>query len=140
MSGGGMKKMTSFSRVAFALVASAAFAQQPDFNYYRTKVEPIFTTKRPTHARCIVCHIGRTAFNLQPLAKGVTTYTEAESRKNYEMLLNLVNPKNPEASVLLMHPLAGDGGGDDFHSGGRQFPTKQDPNWQTLYNWIKGAK
>jgi hypothetical protein len=127
-------------QVSWLLLACAAYAQTPDFNYYRAKVEPIFTTKRPTHARCIVCHIGRTAFNLQPLAKGVSTYTEAESRKNYEMLLKIVNTAQPEKSLLLMHPLAGDGGGDDFHSGGRQFPNKQDSNWQTMLNWIKGAK
>ncbi len=114
-------------------------AQTLDFNYYRAKVEPIFTTKRPTHARCIVCHIGRTSFDLQPLAKGAT-WTEAESRKNYEMLLKLVNTAKPEASLLLMHPLAEAGGGDDFHSGGRQFANKQDPNWVTLKNWITGAK
>jgi len=125
--------------LVLAAASLAASAQTPDFNYYRTKVEPIFTTKRPTHARCIVCHIGRTSFNLQPLAKGAT-WTEAESRKNYEMLLKLVNTAKPDASLLLMHPLAEAGGGDDFHSGGRQFPNKQDPNWMTLRNWITGAK
>jgi hypothetical protein len=126
--------------IVMALAASTVFAQTPDFSYYRTKVEPIFTTKRPTHAGCVVCHAGRTSFNLQPLAKGVATYTEAESRKNYEMLLKIVKPADPEKSMLLMHPLAEAGGGDDFHSGGRQFPNKQDPNWQTMLNWIKGAK
>src|ERR1700761_7129484 len=104
--------------IMMAWAASAIFAQTPDFNYYRTKVEPIFTTKRPTHARCIVCHIGRTSFDLQPLAKGASTWSEAESRKNYEMLLKLVNTAQPEKSLLLMHPLAEAGGGDDFHSGG----------------------
>ena len=56
------------------------------------------------------------------------------------MLLKLVNTAKPEASLLLMHPLAEAGGGDDFHSGGRQFANKQDPNWVTLKNWITGAK
>ena len=129
-------------KIALGCVAAMALsAQQPDFNYYRAKVEPIFTSKRPTHARCIVCHTGRTAFNLQPLAKGVTVWTEAESRKNYEMLLkNVVNVGKPEVSPLLVHPLAETGGGDEFHSGGRQFMDKMDPNWQTLNNWIRGAK
>jgi hypothetical protein len=133
--------MTLALRMAALLLPLAAFAQQPDFNYYRTKVEPIFTTKRPTHARCIVCHIGRTSFNLQPLAKGVSTYTEAESRKNYDMLLkNVVNVSKPEVSPLLMHPLAEAGGGDEFHSGGRQFMDQKDPNWKAINDWIRGAK
>jgi hypothetical protein len=135
-----MNRITTALRLALGLTAVAMFAQQPDFNYYRTKVEPIFTTKRPTHARCIVCHIGRTAFNLQPLAKGAT-WTEAESRKNYDMILkNVVNVGKPEVSPLLVHPLAEAGGGDDFHSGGRQFADQKDPLWQTLNSWIRGAK
>jgi hypothetical protein len=132
--------MAIFLRVTFALAATTLCAQQPDFDYYRTKVEPIFTTKRPTHARCIACHIGRTALNLQPLAKGAT-WTEAESRKNYEMILkNVVNLAKPEVSPLLVHPLAEAGSADDFHSGGHQFASRQDPNWVTINNWIRGAK
>jgi hypothetical protein len=135
-----MIRTTTALRLALGLTAVAMCAQPPDFNYYRTKVEPIFTTKRPTHARCIVCHIGRTAFNLQPLAKGAT-WTEAESRKNYDMILkNVVNVTKPEVSPLLVHPLAEAGGGDDFHSGGRQFMDQKDPNWMTLNSWIRGAK
>jgi hypothetical protein len=124
---------------AAMVLALPVLLAEPDFGFYRSKVEPIFTTKRDGHARCVVCHVGRTAFNLQPLEKGAR-WTEAESRKNYEMLLQLVNDKDPEASVLLKHPLAGEGGGDEFHSGGRQFASKQDANWQTLLAWIKGAK
>ena len=135
-----MNGMTMALRLALGLSAAAVFGQTPDFNYYRTKVEPIFTTKRPTHARCIVCHIGRTAFNLQPLAKGAT-WTEAESRKNYDMILkNVVNVAKPEVSPLLVHPLAEAGGGDDFHSGGRQFMDQKDPSWKALNNWIRGAR
>ena len=132
--------MKTVFKLALLFAWAVAFAQQPDFNYYRTKVEPIFTTKRPSHARCIVCHIGRTAFNLQPLAKGAT-WTEAESRKNFEMILkNVVNVAKPEVSPILVHPLAEAGSEDDFHSGGHQFAGKQDANWQTLNNWIRGAK
>ena len=121
------------------MMAGGLAAQTPDFNFYRTKIEPIFTTKRPSHARCVTCHVGRTALNLQPLAKGAA-WTEAESRKNFQTVVKLVDQKNPEASLLLMHPLAEAGGGHDFHSGGRQFATKQDPLWQTMLAWIKGAK
>jgi hypothetical protein len=121
--------------------ASGLSAQGLDFNYFRTKVEPIFLTKRPGHARCIVCHSGgRAGFALVALAKGVNTFTEEQSRTNFEKIRVVVNAQNPEASALLKHPLAGEAGGDDFHSGGRQFASKQDPNWQTILAWIKGAK
>jgi hypothetical protein len=40
----------------------------------------------------------------------------------------------------LQHPLAPEGGGDVFHSGGRQFATKDDPDWKTLADWVNGKK
>ena len=35
------------------------------------------------------------------------------------MVSKLVNPGDPDTSRLLMQPLAPEGGGDVFHSGGR---------------------
>jgi hypothetical protein len=32
----------------------------------------------------------------------------------------------------LIHPLAPEAGGDLFHSGGRQFASKDDPDWKAL--------
>lgn len=130
------------------LVAACLFAtplvmaQSLDFETYRTKVEPIFLKKRPTHARCIVCHEGnRTAFRLEALAEGQTAFTPEQSKKNYDNITRLViNKQNPEQSALLKHPLAEEAGGDDFHSGGRQFATKDDPDWKTIAEWVRSAK
>jgi hypothetical protein len=41
-------------------------------------------------------------------------------------------------SPLLMHPLAEDAGGDFFHSGGKQFHSQDDAEWQTLKAWVLG--
>ena len=38
------------------------------------------------------------------------------------------------------HPLAPQGGGNIFHSGGRQFASKRDPDWQAYAAWINGAR
>lgn len=122
------------------LAAPFAAAQSLDFNVYKTKVEPIFLKKRPTHARCIACHVdAATAFKLQPLAEGAKTWTEEQSRKNFEMVSRIVVPGKPESSRLLMHPLAPDAGGEKFHGGGRQFASKDDPDWKTIADWVKGA-
>ena len=48
-------------------------------------------------------------------------------------------PTDPAKSRLLIHPLAPEAGGDLFHSGGRQFGTKDDPDWKILAQWA-GAK
>jgi hypothetical protein len=57
----------------------------------------------------------------------------------YESIAKLVTPANREQSRLLIHPLAPEAGGDAFHSGGRQFATKNDTNWKTIAAWAKGA-
>jgi hypothetical protein len=129
-----------WARLLF-LIAPLAVAQSLDFEAYKTHVEPIFLKKRPTHARCIACHVdAATAFKLQPLAKDAKIWTEEQSRKNFEMVRNLVTPGDPNASRLLIHPLAHDAGGDQFHGGGRQFASKDDPDWKTIADWVSRAK
>jgi hypothetical protein len=123
------------------LTAPFAAAQSLDFETYRTKVEPIFLKKRPTHARCIVCHSGGGGNGFfAPLAEGQTSFTEEQSRQNFQRIQRLVNVQNPMASPLLKHPLAETAGGDDFHSGGRQFASQDDPDWKAISDWIKAAK
>ncbi len=128
--------------VTACLLSIPVLAQSLDFETYRTKVEPIFLKKRPTHARCIVCHEGnRTAFRLEALPEGQTAFTPEQSKKNYDNITRMViNKQNPEQSALLKHPLAEEAGGDDFHSGGRQFATKDDPDWKAIADWVRTAK
>jgi hypothetical protein len=121
--------------------AGQAPTQSLDFEYYRTHVEPIFLKKRPGHARCVVCHAGsNTALPLQPLPAGSTTWTEEQSRRNFESVSRLVTPGDPTSSRLLLHPLSPKAGGDAFHSGGRQFASQDDPDWRVLAEWVRNAK
>ncbi len=123
------------------LIVPLAAAQSLDFKAYKTRVEPIFVKKRPGHARCVACHIDAlTAFKLQPIATDAKTWTDQQSRKNFEMVLKLVAPADPNSSRLVIHPLAHDGGGDQFHAGGRQFASKDDADWKTIADWISSAK
>ena len=115
------------------LTASFAAAQSLDYATFRAKVEPIFLKKRPTHARCIVCHAGqRTSFRLAEITEGQTAFTEEQSKQNFANIVRVINLKDPMTSPLLRHPLAGDAGGDEFHSGGRQFQSQTDPDWKTV--------
>jgi hypothetical protein len=121
-------------------VASPASAQSLDYEFFKTRVEPIFLAKRPGHVRCYVCHSDRSnnSFKLQTIAPGGKFWTEEQSRKNFAVVSLLVVPGAPGQSLLLLQPLAPEAGGNAFHTGGRQFANKDDPNWKTLARWVGG--
>jgi hypothetical protein len=136
-----MKRLILAALLLTAAAPGQVGAQSLDFTTYRTQVEPIFLKRRPNHARCAACHTASASnFKLQPLNPGATTWTEAQSRLNFESIAHLVTPGNPDKSHFLIHPLAPEAGGDDFHGGGHQFESKDDPDWKIIAAWIRGAK
>lgn len=149
---------------SLALVTSVAYAQQGgssvpaaqataeaappvDYEFFKTRVQPVFLTRRPGHARCYSCHAlgagegnAPNAMRLQPLSPGSPTWNEEESRKNFEAVLRKVVPGNPLASSLLLHPLRFEAGGNVWHGGGAQFTSPNDPEWQIFAAWVRGEK
>jgi len=121
------------------LIQQPAVPAKPTLNYevFKTEVQPIFLKKRTGHARCIACHGQGTVLRLQPLAPGRTTWTEDESRKNFQAIQRVAFPGNLK-SRLLLHPLEEKAGGDFYHSGGKHFASQNDPEWLTLKAWILG--
>jgi len=129
-----------FAGAATYSIASRA-APALDYEFFKARVQPIFLQKRDGHTRCYVCHAeSNNAFRLERLSPGANSWSEEQSRKNFEMASILVNPGDPATSRLLQQPLAPEGGGNVFHSGGRQFASKDDPNWKILADWVNGEK
>ncbi|HEY1542364.1 MAG TPA: hypothetical protein VGG01_08140 [Xanthobacteraceae bacterium] len=123
-----------------ALAGQVMAAPALDYGFFKGKVEPIFLQKRPGHTRCYFCHVeSNNGLHLQKLLPGQSTWTEEQSRQNFATVSKLVNAGEPDTSRLLLHPLAPEGGGDAFHSGGRQFPDKNDPGWKAIAAWVSGA-
>jgi hypothetical protein len=122
-----------------AAMLLALEGQQPslDFEMFKTQVQPIFLAKRAGHARCISCHASGTPLRLQPLPAGRSMWNEEESRKNFEAVRRVVVPGSIK-SMLLVHPLAEQAGGDFFHNGGKHWTSQNDPEWQVLKNWVVG--
>jgi len=123
--------------LAAALIALAGQQPSLDYDVFKTRVQPIFLAKRPGHARCISCHASGTPLRLQPLPQGRTMWTEEESRKNFEAVKRVVVPGSLK-SMLLIHPLAEQAGGDFFHNGGKHWSSQNDPEWQVLKAWVIG--
>ena len=85
--------------LSIAIVGPSAGAWQSggspvllDYQFFKTSVQPIFLAKRPGHARCVSCHTSGTPLRLQPIAPGSTTWTEEDSRKNFETIRRVVVP------------------------------------------------
>ena len=119
-------------------VSSPASSATLDYEFFKTKIQPIFLARRPGHARCVTCHsVNQVALHLVPLSPGSTTWNEEESRKNFELVQRVAIPGDLK-SPLLIHPLAEEAGGDFFHSGGKHFNSQNDPEWLTMKAWILG--
>src|SRR2546425_1983915 len=123
----------------------ALLAQQPvssssslDFEYFKTKIQPILLAKREGHARCASCHTTGTPMRFQPLSPGAAMWNEEESRKNFEVVRPRVVAGNPLKSKLLTHPLAEEAGGDPSHDGGKHWMSQDDPEFQVLAAWVRG--
>src|SRR5262245_20386308 len=115
--------------VLAAAVATVAFASQPtlraaptlDYEFFKVRVEPVFLQKRDGHTRCYVCHAeSNNGFRLERLAGGASTWSEEQSRKNFEMASRLVNPGDPATSRPPEPPAAPEAGRNAIHPGGRQ--------------------
>ena len=133
--------------VVLAAIVSTGLVAQPkakptlDYDFYKARVEPIFLKKKAGHTLCVVCHSESNNFlRFEPLEGGAKAWSEEQSRKNFETVSKLVNPGEPMVSRLLMHALAPEGGGDVFHSGGRQFMSVNDPDWKTMADFVNGVK
>ncbi len=137
-----------YAPFAAAQNSGGSDAQMPqlDYEFFKVRVEPIFLKYRSAdHARCYTCHqMGHHAggpLSLEMLSPGMTSWTEEQSRRNFETVSKLVVPGNPSLSLLLRMPMAPEAGGlADTHQGGRQFASEDDPDWKNMKAWVLGQK
>jgi hypothetical protein len=140
----------SLVRVASAtqqLSAAPGTEADQEFEAYRQNVEPMFSAPRAYPgtgeggAACVSCHVWQTdiRFALQDMTEmqGGWSWTEEQSRENFEVVTRyLVNTSDPENSRLLLKPLA-EGAGGLEHTGGAYWDSTQDPEYQSVLEWIR---
>jgi YVTN family beta-propeller protein len=120
--------------------ASSSASDALDFHFFKSRVQPIFLKERPGHARCYGCHSEyNRSFHLEKLSPGAANWTDEQSQRNFQNAIQQVVPGDPGSSGLLIHPLAPEGGGDPFHSGGHQFQSQNDSDWLTIAEWVRGT-
>jgi hypothetical protein len=108
-----------------------------NFEIYRQQIEPVFLRQREGNIKCYDCHSTlATRLRLQRLVMGSASWTEEQSRQNFEIVSRLVIVGEPAKSLLLLHPLASAAGGDPTHTGGKFWETRNDPEWKMIAAWI----
>jgi hypothetical protein len=99
-----------------------------DESYFRGYVQPILEKRGKDGYACVHCHATHTQFS--------GTYATA---------LNVVDPSQPEKSLILMKPTStaeseGVTGANSLAHGGGVRWAKDSPEYVTILEWIKGAK
>src|SRR5450759_5694258 len=85
-----------FAPFATAQTSRGPDAQTPqlDYEFFKTRVEPIFLKRRSAdHARCYVCHQvshHKGPFHLELLLPGNSFWTEEQSRRNFQVVSKVV--------------------------------------------------
>ncbi len=108
--------------------AESAPKTRLDEPYFRAKVEPILKARGEDGYACVNCHATHTLFNA-----------------TWSTVMNVVDTANPENSLLLRKPTSTAesegvvGAKTTAHGGGRRW-AKGSPQYETILDWIKGAK
>jgi hypothetical protein len=109
---------------------------QPDLAFFVERVQPILHKAGSDGKACVMCHASHAVFKLTP-----------RGEDNYRNALKVVNIGEPRKSLLLIKPTKpNDSVGDanlylGTHNGGeRWLGNEASPEYQTILEWIRGAK
>jgi hypothetical protein len=128
---------------------SKPIAETPDYEFFKLKIQPLLTNVGGDGRACVVCHATQGKFALR--MPGKSGFTEAQSRFNYQSVLQEINLEKPKSSLLLIKPTrpndnAGDpalhtsthGGGTRWSKDSRQASSSAE--YEAILGWIRGAK
>ncbi len=116
-----------------------------DYNYFAQRVMPLLARKGADGNACVNCHTTHAIFKLiEPDKTG--RFTDDQLRENYRSALKVVDLANPENSLILRKPTSDSsqeglaGAKRTAHAGGVRWQGTNDPAYQTVMEWINGAK
>src|SRR3981081_3096150 len=75
----------AFLSAASPLPMATRAAPSLDYEFFKTRVQPVFLQKRDGHTRCYVCHAeSNNAFRLERLANGAAAGNGEHCGQNFE--------------------------------------------------------
>src|ERR1700736_5220764 len=99
MSGRDLTGVAVGAVLVVSTITAAQTAPKLDYEFFQSRLEPVFVPTRPRPARGYVYHVeSNNAFRLERLSQGELAWTEEQSRRNFEMVEKLVNPGDPDTS------------------------------------------
>ena len=107
-------------------------AGQPDFRFFFHRIEPVLLRV------CSECHEGRGKGKFKLITHAGDEFPLEDHYKNFETVLELLRPGQPERSRFLQKPLAAEDGGLK-HRGGDRI-RKGDDNYENWVAFIGGER
>ncbi|HKX31550.1 MAG TPA: hypothetical protein VJ302_27935, partial [Blastocatellia bacterium] len=116
-----------------------------DYGFFVERVMPLLARKGPDGNACVNCHATHAIFRLiEP--NGTGRFTDDQLRENYRSALKVIDLGNPENSLILRKPTSDSsvegiaGAKSTAHGGGIRWQGSTDPSYQTVLEWIGGAR
>lgn len=127
--------------------AGGAAAQRLDLAYFEARVLPIFNRAGEDGQSCVGCHRSHTILKMVAPGKD-GRWTPETVRANFRSALRVVNLTTPADSLLLGKPTweaaeeaeAQNDPSKKAHAGGVRFEALTSPEYQTILDWINGAR
>ena len=112
--------------LAIAAAPARAAGEAPDFQFFKQNIEPVLQSV------CAQCHAGKGKGRFGLIVHGAgVPFPDDEHRKNFDTVVALLVPGQPEKSQFLLKPLAKRDGGIKHEGGDRIF--KGTPAYK---NWV----
>ncbi len=113
--------------------------KQLNFAYFKSNVEPIFSTPGPDGFACITCHFSHAILHLESPETASGKFSIEEVINNYQSALRVVDEGAPSNSYIVRKPTSPREGvaGGLSHAGGVRWPEKKQ-SWQyhALTTWM----
>jgi HEAT repeat protein len=119
----------------------------PSLATFRERINPVFYQKGEDGYSCARCHATHSILRLAeaPSAEGMS---DEQIAINFGSVLKVVNPGEPESSLVLRKPRSPQGQGDAdpqsptglTHVGGPRWADTDDPAYRALLDWLRDAQ
>lgn len=109
----------------------------PDFERFKTLVQPVLESVGPDKKTCSSCHDNHSVLRLEPMDPSAAP--EDQLAKRYRAALRVVDLEAPERSLILWKATSPKAEAPLTHGGDVRFE-RESPSYQAILAWIKTGR